>query len=88
MRRIGVLITADDLEHRTQLAAFEQALQQLGWSDGRNVRFDIRWHDNDADRARHQTVQDPIRTSAGIRSITHRKEGIATSRVVIAPNRR
>jgi putative tryptophan/tyrosine transport system substrate-binding protein len=52
MRRIGVLITADDLEHRTQLAAFEQALQQLGWSDGRNVRFDIRWHDNDADRAR------------------------------------
>jgi putative ABC transport system substrate-binding protein len=52
MRRIGVLITADDLEGRTRLAAFQQALQQLGWSDGRNVRFDIRWHENDANRAR------------------------------------
>jgi len=27
-------------------------LQQLGWSDGRNVRFDIRWDESDADRAR------------------------------------
>ena len=52
MRRIGVLITADDLEGRTRLAAFQQALQQLGWSDGRNVRIDIRWCETDAERAR------------------------------------
>src|SRR5262245_5206700 len=51
IRRIGVLITfpADDLEGRTRLAAFMQALQQLGWTDGRNVRIDIRWGDLNAD---------------------------------------
>jgi putative ABC transport system substrate-binding protein len=51
IRRIGVLITfpADDLEGRTRLTAFVQALQQLGWTDGRNVRIDIRWSDLNAD---------------------------------------
>jgi putative ABC transport system substrate-binding protein len=54
MRRIGVLMTlaAHDPYGQAEVAAFQQALQQLGWSDGRNVRFDIRWHENDADRAR------------------------------------
>src|SRR5215467_9004026 len=53
-RRIGVLmnLAADDPQGQARLAGFQQALQQLGWSDGRNVRFDIRWHVNDADRAR------------------------------------
>ena len=51
IRRIGVLITfpADDREGRTRLTAFSQALQQLGWTDGRNVRIDIRWGDLNAD---------------------------------------
>jgi putative ABC transport system substrate-binding protein len=54
MRRIGVLITlaADDPLGQAQVAAFQQALQQLGWSDGRNVRIDIRRNESDADRAR------------------------------------
>ncbi len=54
MRRIGVLMTlaADDPQGQARLAGFQQALQQLGWSDGRNVQTDIRWHENDADRAR------------------------------------
>jgi putative ABC transport system substrate-binding protein len=54
MRRIGVLMSraADDPQGQARLAAFQQALQQLGWSDGRNVRIDIRWHENDAERAR------------------------------------
>jgi putative ABC transport system substrate-binding protein len=54
MRRIGVLITlaTDDPFGQAQVAAFQQALQQLGWNDGRNVRLDIRWHEGDADRAR------------------------------------
>jgi len=45
MRRIGVLLTpaADDLEYHGRIAAFQQALQQLGWTDARNVRIDIRW---------------------------------------------
>jgi putative ABC transport system substrate-binding protein len=45
MRRIGVLMpfAADDPEAKARLAAFHQGLQQLGWTDGRNVRIDIRW---------------------------------------------
>src|SRR6516162_10636022 len=55
MRRIGVLMNraADDPQGQASLKAFRQALQQLGWSDGRNVQIDIRWGaENDADRAR------------------------------------
>ena len=54
MRRIGVLVSraADDPQAQARFAAFQQALQQLGWSDGRNVRIDIRGSENDADRAR------------------------------------
>ena len=45
MRRIGVLmpIAADDPEGQTRIAAFQQGLQQLGWTDGRNVRIETRW---------------------------------------------
>jgi putative tryptophan/tyrosine transport system substrate-binding protein len=54
VRRIGVLMNmaANDPQGQARLAAFQQALQQLGWSDGHNARIDIRWHENDADRAR------------------------------------
>jgi putative tryptophan/tyrosine transport system substrate-binding protein len=40
LRRIGVLmnLAADDPESQARNAAFLQALQQLGWTDGRNVR--------------------------------------------------
>src|SRR5258705_2476429 len=45
MRRIGVLMywAADDAEGQARLAAFAQALKQLGWSDGGNLRIDTRW---------------------------------------------
>ena len=45
MRRIGVLMNqaADDSDAQANFAAFLQALQQLGWTDGRNVRIDTRW---------------------------------------------
>jgi putative tryptophan/tyrosine transport system substrate-binding protein len=54
MRRIGVLtgLEADDPEAQNRNAAFLQALQQLGWTDGRNVRIDFRWGAGDADRNR------------------------------------
>ena len=43
VRRIGVLVpTADDLEARTRFTTFQQALQALGWIDGRNVHIDSR----------------------------------------------
>jgi len=45
MRRIGVLmpLAADDPEGQARLGAFLQALRELGWTDGRNVRIDTRW---------------------------------------------
>jgi putative ABC transport system substrate-binding protein len=54
MRRIGVLmnLSADDREGQARLAAFQQGLQQLGWSDGRNAHFDIRWGAGDGERFR------------------------------------
>jgi putative tryptophan/tyrosine transport system substrate-binding protein len=54
MRRIGVLMnaTADDPYGQARLVAFKQVLQQLGWSEGRNVQIDIRWGGNDVERER------------------------------------
>jgi putative ABC transport system substrate-binding protein len=45
MRRIGVLMgwPESDAEAQSALAAFVQALQQLGWAIGRNARIDTRW---------------------------------------------
>ena len=59
MRRIGVLMnrTADDAEGQAFVAAFQQVLQQLGWSDGRNVRIDVRWGANDPDRDRKYATE-------------------------------
>src|SRR6516165_5183485 len=59
MRRIGVLINraADNKEGQARLAAFQQAFQQLGWSDGRNVRIDIRWGADDVDRERKYAAE-------------------------------
>jgi putative ABC transport system substrate-binding protein len=55
MRRIGVLMNqaADDPKGQARLIAFAQALQQFGWTDGRNVRIDTRWGANNADRGRY-----------------------------------
>jgi putative ABC transport system substrate-binding protein len=53
-RRIGVLLpaAADDAVYQTRMAAFLGGLQQLGWTDGRNVRIDTRWAAGDADLIR------------------------------------
>ena len=54
MRRVGVLVNrvADDPEEQARLVAFRQRLQELGWTEGRNVRIDYRWAAADADRSR------------------------------------
>jgi putative ABC transport system substrate-binding protein len=54
LRRIGVLMgwSESDPEAKSDLAAFVQGLQQLGWVDGRNVRIDYRWANGDVDRMR------------------------------------
>jgi putative ABC transport system substrate-binding protein len=44
VRRIGVLMyLADEAEGQARVAAFTQAMKQLGWSDGRNLRIETRW---------------------------------------------
>ena len=45
VRRIGMLLpaTTDDSEYPTLVKAFVGELQKLGWTEGRNVRIDIRW---------------------------------------------
>jgi len=45
MRRAAVVLGFEqgDQEGQSRLAAFVDTLARLGWSDGRNVRLDIRW---------------------------------------------
>jgi putative ABC transport system substrate-binding protein len=54
MRRIGVLMNtaAENAQGRTGVSALRQVLQQLGWTEGRNLRIDIRWGENDVERDR------------------------------------
>ena len=52
MRRIGVLAPYDesDPEGKLRYSAFTQALANLGWADGRNLRMDLRWGGGDPNR--------------------------------------
>jgi putative tryptophan/tyrosine transport system substrate-binding protein len=54
MRRIGVLINraASDPEGQERFAAFKGAMEKLGWSEGRNMRIDVRWDEDDIGIAR------------------------------------
>jgi putative tryptophan/tyrosine transport system substrate-binding protein len=53
-RRIGVLMNfqSDAPEGQARLNAITQALQKLGWTDGDNVRIDVRWAADDVERFR------------------------------------
>jgi putative ABC transport system substrate-binding protein len=51
MRRIGVLMSSDENDPaKTNVSAFTQALADLGWTDGRNMRMDLRWFGDDINR--------------------------------------
>jgi putative tryptophan/tyrosine transport system substrate-binding protein len=54
MRRIGVLMqfAENDPVATAQLSGFMQGLAQLGWTDGRNARMDLRWAAGSVDRDR------------------------------------
>jgi putative tryptophan/tyrosine transport system substrate-binding protein len=54
VRRIGVLMSFDENDPvaKTWISAFAQALADLGWTDGRNVRMDPRWGGGDINRIR------------------------------------
>jgi putative ABC transport system substrate-binding protein len=54
VRRIGVLMPFDENDPvgKRRYSAFTQALGDLGWTDGRNVRMDLRWAGLDTNRIR------------------------------------
>jgi putative ABC transport system substrate-binding protein len=54
VRRIGVLMPYDENDPvaKTRLSALTQALGDLGWTHGRNVRMDLRWAGGDSNRIR------------------------------------
>ena len=59
MRRVGVLqnMPADDPLSVAQMTAFAQAMQALGWTNGRNLRIDIRFTATDAERIRRYAAE-------------------------------
>jgi putative ABC transport system substrate-binding protein len=57
MRHVGVLMAADNADQRASYAAFLQALQQLGWVDGHNVRIDTRWAGGQASEIRKYAAE-------------------------------
>jgi putative tryptophan/tyrosine transport system substrate-binding protein len=58
-RRVGVLmgLSADDAEAQDRIAAFVQGLQQLGWTDGRNLQIDYRRGAGDTDLTRRYAAE-------------------------------
>src|ERR1700687_3873790 len=59
VRRVGVLMNAvaTDTEYQSYLAAFTQGLRQLGWTEGQNLRIDVRWNAGDAGLAQTYAAQ-------------------------------
>jgi putative ABC transport system substrate-binding protein len=59
VRRVGVLLSvaADGPDGQPRLAAFLKRLQELGWTDGHNVRIDVRWGAGEAERTRKYVAE-------------------------------
>ena len=90
VRRIGVLIPYDENEPlaKTQVSAFTQALAGLGWTDGRNVRMDLRWAGSDINRIR-ALAQELVSSQADIiltyASSPRQRRSIRTLRPSVQP---
>jgi putative tryptophan/tyrosine transport system substrate-binding protein len=58
MRRVGVLMgMADDPEAQARVTALKQGLQELGWTDGRNIQIETRFGAADAGRIRAHAAE-------------------------------
>jgi len=59
VRRIGVLtnLRENDRDASSWITAFRQQLERAGWSEGRNIRFDVRWGAGDLERLRRHAVE-------------------------------
>jgi putative ABC transport system substrate-binding protein len=59
IRRVGVLMNraATNAVFQSYLAAFDQGLRELGWSEGQNLHIDVRWNAEDAELTRMFAAQ-------------------------------
>ena len=59
MRRVGLLtgLAQSDPEAQTRIKAFKQRLEELGWTEGRNVQIDYRWAAGNVGRTREYAAQ-------------------------------
>ena len=59
VRRVGIFmdLAEQDAEGQTRVAAFRKGLQDLGWTEGRNVKFDTRWTAGDPARMRRYAAE-------------------------------
>lgn len=59
VRRVGVLmnVQAGDPEAQSHIASFQQGMQELGWTIGSNIRFDVRWASGDFQRYRQAAAE-------------------------------
>ena len=67
VRRVGALMNlpADDQQAQLYMAAFQQGLQALGWTIGRNLRLDHRWVQTDRERMR-KSAEDLVALSPDV----------------------
>ena len=59
IRRIGALFywSSNNLQGQAGLAAFQEVLQQAGWTAGVNIHFDIRWSEENAEHIRRYAAE-------------------------------
>jgi putative tryptophan/tyrosine transport system substrate-binding protein len=90
VRRIGVLMPGDENPlTKRGLSAFTQALEDLGWTEGRNVRIDLRWTGDDTNRSRALAqelvgLQPDIILTFGVRATIAVKRETPTIPIVFA----
>lgn len=78
MRHIAILMgIANDQEGQRRIAAFRQGLQELGWTEGRDVGFEYRWGAGDIDSIRAQArTADRAATRSHPGQLHDRGEGV------------
>ena len=88
MRRIGVLmgLSESDPEAQSRIAAFRKTLQDLGWTEARNVRTDYYWAAGDIDRT-HALAKE-LASSAPDVIVVNTPPGLSAARFTSTPMRR
>ena len=91
MRRIGVLTNGSEAnaDARRRLDLFRKALMLLGWSEGANLVFDIRWGENNPERDRRYATElialsPDVILSVGTLATTALRDATSTLPVVFA----